>query len=352
MRKDNLCILIMAGGKGTRFWPKSTEDKPKQFLKLTSDKTMIQLTIERTKKIVPIENIFVCTGEKYCKILREQVPELDKKNIIVEPTGRNTAPCIALATNYISQIYDNCNIAVLPSDHLIIDDEEFKKILLLGNKFIKENDSKGIITIGINPTRVETGYGYIKIDKKIDNIKNKVIKVEKFVEKPNFELAMHYIETKQYLWNAGMFIFNTKYMENEIKKHIPDIYNIIFSLPKINSKDYMKELNKSYEKCESISVDYAIMEKAHDIYVIPSNFGWDDIGTWRSIERYIGRDEDKNILKGEVDAIDSNNCVVYGNGKRIVVININDAYIIDGDDAIVICNKENIDSVNKYRTKE
>ena len=329
MKDDKFCILIMAGGKGTRFWPKSTEAKPKQFLKLTSDKTMIQLTIERAKQIVPMERIFVVTGEKYKEILQEQIPDMEDKNIIVEPTGRNTAPCIALATMYINQIYNNSNIAVLPSDHLIIDEEEFKNTILAGSKFINSNGKKGIVTIGVKPNRVETGYGYIKIDKKIDDLKNRVIKVEKFVEKPDFDLALHYLETKMYLWNAGMFIARASTFRGAFAAHAPE--------------------NETYNNCEEISIDYAIMEKCNDIYVIPSSFGWDDIGTWRSIERYTKKDENKNIIKGNAELVDSTNCVVYGNGKRIVAINVEDIYIIDGDDAIVVCNKENIDSVKKYR---
>ena len=324
-------------------------EKPKQFLKLTSDKTMIQLTIDRAKQIVSMEKIFVVTGEKYYGLLKEQVPELDDRNIIVEPTGRNTAPCIALATMYINQIYSNSNIAVLPSDHLIIDEEEFKKTILLGDKFINANGKRGIVTIGVNPNRPETGYGYIKIDKKTDNLRNKAIKVEKFVEKPNFDLALHYIETRQYLWNAGMFIFNSNYMEKELKKQVPLIYNVIYSLPKINDSEFKIKLDESYINCDDISIDYAVMEKSNDIYVIPANFGWDDIGTWRSLERYTKKDENKNIIKGNADVVDCTNCVVYGNGKRIVAINVEDTYIIDGDDAIVICNKENIDNVKKYR---
>ena len=349
MDDKKFCILIMAGGKGTRFWPKSTEEKPKQFLKLTSDRTMIQLTIDRAKKIVPMDRIFVVTGEKYYNLLKQQVPEIDDRNIIVEPTGRNTAPCIALATMYINQIYNNCNIAVLPSDHLVIDEEDFKNIILSGNKFINLNGRKGIVTIGVSPSRPETGYGYIKVDKKIDTLSNKVIKVEKFVEKPDYDLAMHYIETRKYLWNAGMFIFNSNYMEKELKKQVPSIYEIIYNLPKINDKDFKVRLNESYANCENISIDYAVMEKSSDIYVIPSNFGWDDIGTWRSLERYTKKDENRNIIKGNAEVVDSSNCVVYGNGKRIIVINIENAYIIDGDDAIVVCNKENIDNVKKYR---
>jgi len=311
---------------------------------------MIQLTVDRAKKMVPIEKIFVVTVDKYKKLLKEQIPELDDRNIILEPAGRNTAPCITLATKYISKIYGDCNIAVLSSDHLIIDDEEFKNTILSGNKFLNSNGKKGIVIIGINPNRPETGYGYIKIPKKIDELKNRVTKVERFVEKPDFDLALHYLETKQFLWNAGMYIFNLNYMVKEIKKQVPDIYNAIYSLPDISDDSFKEKLKEAYNNCEIISIDYAVMEKSNDIYVVPSTFGWDDVGTWHSIERYTQKDENKNIVKGDnVEIVDSMNCVVYGNGKRIVLVNIKDTYVIDGEDAIVICNKENIDSIKKYR---
>ena len=272
--KQDFCILIMAGGKGTRFWPKSTEEKPKQFINLIDDKTMIQLTIDRIRNIVPIEKIFVATGEKYIELLKEQIPDLPDRNIIVEPVGRNTAPCILLASLYIKQIYNDCNIAVLPSDHLIKNKKDYIETLKKANEYI-ENNKNAIVTIGITPDRPETGYGYIKYNKME---KKDIVKVEKFVEKPNLEIAKQYLKSKEYLWNAGMFIFNIDYMLEELENNYNETYKLLQTLPNIYDENYNDKLNEIYPKCESISIDYAVMEKSKNIYVI------------RSEERRVGKE--------------------------------------------------------------
>lgn len=346
---NKICALIMAGGKGTRFWPKSTEEKPKQFLNLIGDKTMLQETYNRINTIIPKERIFVITCSRYKKLVEEQLPEISDKNIIVEPIGRNTAPCILLASLYIKQIFDDVNIAVLPSDHIINKVDEFCNILITANKFlIKNND--GIITIGIKPNRPETGYGYIEYTKKmyIENGKN-VIKVNKFVEKPDLETAKSYLKAGNYLWNAGMFIFNVNYMLKELKDKFNTAYNLLENLPKIDSESYLTELNDKYSKCESISIDYAVMEKSDNIYVIEGDFGWDDIGTWTALQRYIKPDTDANFCVGNVIAYNSKGNVIYGGNKKIVLLDIDDIFYIEADDVIVIGKKEKMSEVHKLR---
>lgn len=343
--KKTQCALIMAGGRGTRFWPKSTEKKPKQFLNLIGDKTMIQLTIDRITKLIPIENVFVCTSSEYKNLVREQLPTLNERNIIIEPLGMNTAPCILLSAMYINQIYNDANLVVLPSDHIINNDEKFIDVLLEGMKFIEENI--GIVTIGIVPNRPETGYGYIKVKK----IEKNLIPVEKFVEKPDIDHALEYLKTQKYLWNAGMFLFNTNYIINEYKYLVPEMYNILKKVPNIKDCNYFDVLNKIYPLCEKISFDYAIMEKTRHAYVIPSELGWDDIGTWNSIERYLEKDENKNIIKGNIILEQCNNCIVYGNDKKIILLNVNDIFCIDSDDLIVIGNREKINEIINYRNK-
>ena len=346
--KQEFCALIMAGGKGTRFWPKSTEERPKQFISLIEERTMIQLTIDRIKKMLPLEKIFIATGEKYIELVKEQIPELPSKNIIVEPIGRNTAPCILLASLYIKQIYNNCNIVVLPSDHLIENEEEFLNIIKEANKFAN-NNLESIITIGIEPNRPETGYGYIKYNKK-DN--RKVIKVDKFVEKPNIETAKEYLTSKEYLWNAGMFIFNVDYMLKELKKNYNSGYELLKSLPSIENEKYNEKLAEIYPKCEKISIDYAVMEKSENVYVIPSNFGWDDIGTWKSLERYIKCDETNNFIKGKAAVYDSSNNTIYSEDKKIVFIGVNNLYCIETDNMVVVGKKDEIHKLVEYREKE
>lgn len=346
--KEEFCVLIMAGGKGTRFWPKSTEEKPKQFINLLEERTMIQLTIDRIRNILPIEKIFVATGEKYIDLVKEQIPDLPYQNIIVEPVGRNTAPCILLASLYIKQIYNNCNIAVLPSDHLIKNEKIFLDTLKNANDFVNENN-ESIVTIGITPDRPETGYGYIKYDKTEKKI---VVKVDRFVEKPDLEKAKQYLESKEYLWNAGMFIFNVDYMLKELENNYNKTFKLLQQLPSIYDKNYGKILNEIYPESENISIDYAVMEKSKNIYVIPSNFGWDDIGTWKSLERYIEKDEKDNLIKGQASIYDSSNNVLYSGGKKIVVIGLDNIFCIESDDMIVIGSKEKIEELKNYREKE
>lgn len=347
MEKE-FCVLIMAGGKGTRFWPKSTEEKPKQFISLIEERTMIQITVDRVKKILPIKNIFVATGEKYVDLVKEQIPDLPDKNIIVEPIGRNTAPCILLASLYIKQIYNDCNIAVLPSDHLIKNKDNFLDVLKTANDFVNKN-SNSIVTIGITPDRPETGYGYIKYDK---TDKNSVVKVDKFVEKPNFETAEEYLKSKEYLWNAGMFIFNVDYMLKELENNYKETYSLLQKLPSIYDEQYKSVLSDVYPKAESISIDYAVMEKSKNIYVIPASFGWDDIGTWKSLERYIEEDENRNYIKGQASTYDSSNNILYSDNKKIVVIGLDNIFCIESDDRIVIGPKDSIEELVKYREKE
>jgi len=344
------CALIMAGGKGTRFWPKSTEEKPKQFLKLVGDRTMIQMTVDRVKKIIPIEKIFVVTCSKYVDLVKEQIPELPEVNIIIEPVGRNTAPCILLASWYIKQIYHDVNIAVLPSDHIMNKEEEFCNILQDANYAL--NNTDGIMTIGIKPNRPETSYGYIECSNNVKSVNNRpIIKVNRFVEKPDRKKAQEYVNSGNYLWNAGMFIFNVEYMLKELKQNFKQGYEIMEKLPSIKDDNYMEILNKEYQKCESISIDYAVMEKSNDIYVIPSEFGWDDIGTWTALQRYIKPDVSHNFCTGNVETYNSNNNIVYGGNKKIVLLDVDDIFCIEADDVIIIGKKEKMSEVHKYRNK-
>lgn len=340
------CALIMAGGRGTRFWPKSTEDMPKQFLKLIDEKTMIQLTYERLLKTMPKERIFVVTGKKYKALVEDQLSELPKRNIIVEPEGRNTAPCILLASLYIREIYKDAVVAVLPSDHAIKNTDEFCNILKTANGYVENQNKEAIVTIGINPNRPETGYGYIKFE----NDNSKVIKVEKFVEKPDLETAKEYLSSKKYLWNAGMFIFDVNNMLKELELNYSG-YNVLKGLPSIQDENYEEELEKTYSECPSISIDYAVMEKSKNIYVIPGDFGWDDIGTWKSLERYIEKDEASNLLNGDVTLYNSKNNIVYSGNKKVILLDAEDIFCIDTDDVIVIGKRDSINKVHELRNK-
>lgn len=344
-----LCGLIMAGGKGTRFWPLSTEEKPKQFLKLIGDKTMIQMTVDRIQPIIPIERIFVCTGAKYVELVKEQLPFLPERNIIIEPEGRNTAPCIALSGMIIKRYYNDASMIVLPADHLIKDEEKFREIIIDGAEYSYENEDT-IITLGMEPTRPEIGYGYIKFNgnEKVLH-SNKIIEVDKFVEKPNIEKAMEYLENGNYLWNGGMFIWTINHILNEIKKHIPNTYEVLKNIMNVPENELQKEINQVYSRTDSISIDYAILEKAKKINVIPSNIGWDDIGTWKSVERYKEKDYQNNIISDNVKVIECESNMAINNNKKMVMIGVHDILTVETKDAIFIVNKEYMDNLRDYK---
>lgn len=343
-----LNVLIMAGGRGTRFWPMSTDEKPKQFLNLIDEKTMIQTTVDRLKPLVDINHIFICTCQQYIELVKEQLPNLPVRNIIIEPTGRNTAPCILLSILYIKQFYKNGHVVVLPSDHKINDEKEFLNVISSADTFLNTHQD-AIITIGINPDRPETGYGYINYSDNSEIVNNYYVKkVNRFYEKPKIEKANEYFKDGHYLWNAGMFMFDIDFMINEFNMYYKS-YKLLASLPPISDSSYYDKLHKIYEKCEAISIDYAIMEKSNNIYVIPSNFGWDDIGSWKAIERYISKDEHGNVLKGKIRKINSNNNIIYGNNKEIILLDIDDIFCIVTEGQIVIGNKESLFKVHELR---
>ncbi|WP_300379621.1 mannose-1-phosphate guanylyltransferase [Clostridium sp.] len=344
-----LCALIMAGGKGTRFWPLSTEEKPKQFLNLIGDNTMIQMTVDRMQPIIPMGRIFVCTGAMYVDLVKEQLPELPEKNIIVEPEGRNTTPCIALSALVIQRYYKDANMVVLPSDHLINDEDEFRSIVEASNEFIR-NNKNSIITLGMNPTRPETGYGYIKYGNETEKVNShRVIKVDKFVEKPDKEKAQEYVREGCYLWNGGMFMWSIENIINQIKKHSENTYEALHNIKDIEEDKLQEFINNNYCNTEAISVDYSILEKAEDIYVIPSNIGWDDIGSWEAIERYRERDSHGNINIGNINCVRGENNLVVATNQKIIIDDLSNIYVIENDGQILLGKKERISRVRELK---
>lgn len=345
-----ICAVIMAGGKGERFWPLSTDKKPKQFLSILGKETMIQMTVNRLLPLVPIERIFVVTCKMYKDLVKEQLKELPEKNIIIEPVGRNTAPCIALSAFYINKYYEDSTIIVLPSDHQIGDSNEFLNVLVTGCNFV-DRKKDAVVTVGMEPDRPETGYGYIKTLKSpLSSIRNNTIyKVEKFVEKPDKEKAEMYLNDGGYLWNGGMFIWKATNILRLTNIYLNNTFNVLSEVA-AEDGEYERKLQEKYPEVDNISVDFAIMEKADDIYVVPGKFGWDDVGSWYALERYMDKDEEGNICVGEVKSLDCSNNIIYSNDKPIVVNGLNDVLLIETENMIYICSKNKIDEIKNIKS--
>lgn len=335
----------MAGGRGERFWPKSRKNLPKQFLSLTDDgKTMIQLTVERILPLVDIEDIYISTNRDYKSLVLEQLPNIPEENILCEPTGRNTAPCIGLGAVHIAKKYDDAIMMVLPSDHLIKYTSMFISTLKDACE-VAEQDTN-LVTLGITPDYPETGYGYIKFDP--NNNLGRAYSVERFVEKPDLEKAKEYIASEEYLWNSGMFVWKVSSILKNIGLFIPETYKGLLKIKDaIGTPDQDFILKKEFSDFSSISIDFGIMEKAEHIYTLPGTFGWDDVGSWLAVERIKKTNEFGNIVDGNIITINSKNCVIQGTNKLIAAVGIKDLIIVDTDDATLICEKDSAGDIKK-----
>ncbi|MFC4599702.1 mannose-1-phosphate guanylyltransferase [Cohnella hongkongensis] len=333
--------LIMAGGKGERFWPKSRTNLPKQFLNISGNKSMIQQAVERLERLMDIQRIFVVTNELYAELIKAQIPHLPTENIIIEPAGRNTAPCIALSTLYIEKRYPNSTIIVLPSDHIIKNESEFIEILKTAVEVAEQGEN--IVTLGITPSYPETGYGYIESSNELEVLNNlEVHKVNCFVEKPDIHTAKSYLAAGNYFWNSGMFIWKSSTILKNFERYMPDLYEIILNI-RMNISDGAprENIDREFMQMPDVSIDYGIMEKADSIYVIPCKLGWDDVGSWTALDRINDRDEHGNVIKGNILNIDTKRCIIESNnGKLVATLGIEDLIVVDTDDVTLICSKE------------
>ncbi len=335
----------MAGGRGERFWPRSRKSLPKQFLSLTGDgKTMIQLTVERILPLVDMEDIYIATNKDYKALVKEQLPELPEENILCEPVGRNTAPCIGLGAVHIGRKYEDALMMVLPSDHLIKYTDMFVRTLQDACEVAELGAN--IVTLGITPDYPETGYGYIKFMP--DNSIGQAYTVDKFVEKPNLEKAKEYLTTGEYLWNSGMFIWKVSTILDKMKEYMPTTYEGLQVIQNaIGTSEQDAVLDTEFEKFESVSVDYGILEKSNNIFTIPGTFGWDDVGSWLAVGRIRETNENGNVISGNVITVNSNECIIEGSEKLIAAVGLEDIIVVDTKDAILICNKNNAGDIKK-----
>lgn len=337
--------LIMAGGRGERFWPKSRKNLPKQFLSLTDDgKTMIQLTVERILPLVDMQDIYIATNRDYKKLVREQLPEIPEENILCEPVGRNTAPCIGLGAVHISRKYDDAVMFVLPSDHLIKYNTIFLNTLSDAAEVAEQGEN--LVTLGITPDYPETGYGYIKFNP--NQTLKRAFAVDRFVEKPNLETAKEYLATEQYLWNSGMFIWKVSTILHNMEKYLPETYSGLQRIQNaIATADEQSVLEQEFETFHSESIDYGIMEKAQNIYILSGSFGWDDVGSWLAVERIRQSNEFGNVITGNAVTVDTKNTIIEGGKKLIATVGIEDLIIVDTEDALLICEKDSAGNIKK-----
>jgi mannose-1-phosphate guanylyltransferase len=345
----------MAGGVGSRFWPMSTEEKPKQFIDVLGvGRTLLQLTFDRFKGICSPDKVWILTNKQYVDTVMEQLPEVPKEHILQEPCRRNTAPCIAYGSWRIKNTDVNANIVVTPSDHIVTDVEEFRRVIKQCLSFTESSDA--VVTLGMTPTRPETGYGYIQADPSAASPRNKeIFRVDQFREKPDLATAQKYISQTNFYWNAGIFIWSATTIINAFRAYQPSIAKIFDSIRHDLGSDHEQAvIDERYQECESISVDYAIMEKADEIYVCPSSFGWSDLGTWGALLRESQHDLYGNTVIGEgVSLFDTRNSIIHTVQEKRVIIQGLDGFIVaENNDTLLICKLSEEQRIKQFRGEE
>ncbi|MBK9285924.1 MAG: mannose-1-phosphate guanylyltransferase [Sphingobacteriaceae bacterium] len=348
---SNHYAIIMAGGVGSRFWPMSTSKHPKQFLDiLGSGKTLLQQTYERMRMLCPNENIFVVTSQAYYELVNHQIPELPKANILREPSRKNTAPCIAYATYKIHKLNPNAVTIVAPSDHMIKKENVF--VRAINSCFDKAQKENCLITLGIKPTRPDTGYGYIQfIESSEADKEQRMYKVKTFTEKPDMEMAKFFLESGDFLWNSGIFIWRSSEIIKSLEAHDPELANVFKDCwDAYNTADEETAIKNAYTICKNISIDYSVMEKADNVFVRASAIGWSDLGTWGSLYTHIQKDDHQNASIGKnVMLYNSSNCIVHVPKDKLVVLQgLDDYIVVESEGVLMICKKEDEQQIRNF----
>jgi len=344
----NHYVAIMAGGIGSRFWPMSRTDYPKQFLDiLNTGRTLIQSTYDRFLKFIPAENIYIVTSTQYKDIVIKQLPELPVENVLCEPSRKNTAPCVAYISYKLLELNPNANLICAPADHLITDTDSFTNICLEALHFTSH--IKALVTLGVKPTNPNTGYGYIQYESFA--VSDNVFKVKTFTEKPDLELAKTFVASGDFLWNAGIFVWQVKNIVKAFEKHLPEMHEV-FDAEKsaFNTSEENAAIERIYPQCVNISIDYGVMEKANNVYVIPSSFGWSDLGTWASAYEIFEKDYLENAVAGNhVIVIDATRNMIHADNKKLVLLQgLDDFIVVDTKDVLLICKKEKEQDIKAY----
>lgn len=332
--------VIMSGGMGTRFWPKSRHNMPKQFLRTVGDKTMIQNTVDRIEKNICHDNICIVTNKSYTRMIKKQLPKIKAGNIFIEPDNKETATCIGYAAIKLLKRDPDAVMIVLPSDHMITNIDEFKATIDEAVAVAKNENM--LVTMGVVPTRPETAYGYIEIGRPLPDYGHiPVYKVKRFTEKPNKTIAQIFIDKGTFLWNSGMFVWKASVLLEEIEKYLPELYGSLMTMSKsLDTSDEEKVVEEEYKKIDGISIDFGIMEKSTNVAVLKTNLNWDDIGSWNALDKYYIKDDDNNIINGLCSPIDTRNCMIFGDGRLIATIGVNNLLIVDTGDTLLICDRE------------
>lgn len=346
-------LVIMAGGIGSRFWPMSTPEKPKQFIDVLGvGRTLIQLTVDRFREVCEMQNVWVVTSEHYRDLVQEQLPQLPESNILLEPCMRNTAPCVAYVAWKIKKQDPEANLVISAADHIVMDVPEFVRVIRHGLAFTEKENR--ILTLGMLPTRPETGYGYIKVKTEQVAGEDEIKMVEGFKEKPDLQTAREYLQEGGYYWNAGIFLWNVKTIERAFRENQPEMAALFDALdPVFYTASEQTEINRRFPDCRSISVDYAIMEHARNIYVFPAAFGWSDLGTWGSLYEQLAKDEAGNAVVGkQVCMVESEDCVVHVSGdKKMVLQGLNGYIVAEQDNVFLICRKADEQRIKEFSSK-
>lgn len=349
MTSSNHHVVIMAGGIGSRLWPISTPSHPKQFIDVMGmGKSLIQLTVDRFRPLAPLSNFWVVTSAKYVSIVHEQIPDIPENHILAEPEARNTAPCIAYACWKIKKEAPDANIVVTPSDALVIDTAEFQRTVDVAFSFT-EQDGR-IVTLGMKPTRPETGYGYIQAGEMVPG--TEISRVNAFREKPDFSTAEDYLRQGGYYWNAGIFVWNVHTIEHELRLYAPQICGLMDQLTSsLFTELEERELSRLFPQCEKISIDYAVMEKSPNIYVLPAEFGWSDLGSWGAIHSLLPHDEENNALVGtQIRLHDCTGTIVHlaNPGKKVIIEGLDGYIVAETEDNLLICRLKNEQNIKEY----
>jgi mannose-1-phosphate guanylyltransferase len=351
MDKNHYCI-IMAGGIGSRFWPLSRSRKPKQFLDiLGTGRTLLQQTFDRLRKVFPVENILIVTNDDYEQLVTRQLPELNPAQVLLEPMRRNTAPCIAYANHKIRLLNPRASIMVAPSDHVILKEQDFLDVVKKGLEFVTGNDC--LLTLGIQPSRPETGYGYIQIngDKNRIELNHSFRKVKTFTEKPDLSMAELFLQSGDFFWNSGMFFWSLDTIMKAFNTYLPDVDQLFREgMGVYNTEKETEFIGKVYPNCKSISVDYGIMEKADNVFVLCSDFGWSDLGTWGSLYDILRKNEDNNTITGSnVFTYSTQNCLInLPDNKLAVIQGLDDYIVVESDNILLICRKQDEQKIKNF----